>query len=177
MHEEHLIYFVTPKFIASSYYASFTTHDVCYWTDIDECTSNPCQHGTCTNSPGNFQCQCTKGFDLGPDGRSCVDSRRDLCYSHVREEQCSNPMSNPVTKSSCCCSGNNQQFGWGTPCRVCPQPSSLEYHELCPHGPGMTYNGAGERNLLLNFTITSNFNLFSLVIFENFKINDPKFCT
>ena len=40
--------------------------------DIDECQSTPCQHGSCINLPGSFRCECTGGFILGPDGRSCL---------------------------------------------------------------------------------------------------------
>jgi hypothetical protein len=34
-------------------------------------------------------------------------------------------------------------MGWGTPCTACPQPETDEFEALCPHGPGMTYNGKG----------------------------------
>ncbi|KAM5587526.1 hypothetical protein ABKV19_006122 [Rosa sericea] len=31
--------------------------------DIDECKApNPCQHGKCSNSPGNYSCSCHKGY-------------------------------------------------------------------------------------------------------------------
>ncbi|KAK6631430.1 hypothetical protein RUM44_005957 [Polyplax serrata] len=125
--------------------------------DIDECASNPCQHGTCTNTQGNFQCTCSQGFNLGPDGRSCIDNSRDLCYSQFKDGLCSNPMSNPVTKSSCCCSGSHYQvFGWGTPCRPCPVFGSLDYQQLCPHGPGMTYNGVDINECAQNPNICEN---------------------
>ena len=33
------------------------------FTDIDECTTNPCHaDGTCTNTPGTFQCACNQGY-------------------------------------------------------------------------------------------------------------------
>nr|CAD7591983.1 unnamed protein product [Timema genevievae] len=115
--------------------------------DIDECTSNPCQHGRCINSLGSFRCECLPGFTLGQDGRSCLDSRKDLCYSQFRDGQCLNPTSMPVTKSSCCCCTVilGQPMGWGTPCQACPMQGSEEFQALCPHGPGMTYNGDGEK--------------------------------
>lgn len=121
--------------------------------DIDECVSNPCQHGTCVNTQGNFQCTCSQGFNLGPDGRSCIDNSKDLCYSQFKDGQCYNPMSNPVTKSSCCCSGSHyQNFGWGTPCRQCPIFGSHDYLQLCPHGPGMSYSGVGSVSKKIFFT-------------------------
>lgn len=40
--------------------------------DIDECISSPCQNGRCINTPGSFRCECHPGFNLGPDGRSCL---------------------------------------------------------------------------------------------------------
>lgn len=32
-------------------------------------------------------------------------------------------------------------MGWGTNCQACPTPGTLEFENLCPHGPGMTFNG------------------------------------
>nr|CAD7423795.1 unnamed protein product [Timema monikensis] len=126
--------------------------------DIDECTSNPCQHGRCINSLGSFRCECLPGFTLGQDGRSCLDSRKDLCYSQFRDGQCLNPTSMPVTKSSCCCCTVilGQPMGWGTPCQACPMQGSEEFQALCPHGPGMTYNGDDINECAQNPSICQN---------------------
>lgn len=41
--------------------------------DINECEveSNTCQFGTCTNTPGSFQCTCQPGFVLSDNKRRC----------------------------------------------------------------------------------------------------------
>ncbi|KAG8223124.1 hypothetical protein J437_LFUL000545 [Ladona fulva] len=126
--------------------------------DIDECLSSPCQHGKCTNTPGSFKCECLPGFNLGPDGRSCLDSRRDLCYAQYKDGQCSNPASTPVPKSSCCCCTIilGQPMGWGTPCQACPVIGTSEFDALCPHGPGMTYNGDDINECAQNPNICQN---------------------
>uniref|UniRef100_A0A8C0W6M1 Fibrillin-3 n=1 Tax=Castor canadensis TaxID=51338 RepID=A0A8C0W6M1_CASCN len=43
--------------------------------DVDECISRGglCHLGRCVNTEGSFQCVCNAGFELSPDGRSCVD--------------------------------------------------------------------------------------------------------
>lgn len=38
-------------------------------SDIDECRSSPCQHGsTCTDGIGNYTCQCNQRVATVPDG-------------------------------------------------------------------------------------------------------------
>lgn len=41
--------------------------------DINECEVEPntCQFGTCTNTPGSFQCTCQPGFMLSDNKRRC----------------------------------------------------------------------------------------------------------
>ncbi|KAJ8963502.1 hypothetical protein NQ314_005581 [Rhamnusium bicolor] len=42
-------------------------------TDIDECREGKCINGRCTNLPGSFNCLCSPGFDVSPDGTMCTD--------------------------------------------------------------------------------------------------------
>lgn len=45
-------------------------------TDINECEEpNICQFGTCTNTPGSFQCSCQPGFVLSDNKRRCYGER------------------------------------------------------------------------------------------------------
>lgn len=122
-------------------------NEKCVHLDIDECNQNPCQNGICINSAGSFKCECPPGLVLGIDGRSCLDSRRDVCYAHFRDGQCLNPSTSLVTKSSCCCCTVilGQPMGWGTPCQACPQPDSEEFEQLCPFGSGKTHSGDGTK--------------------------------
>ena len=41
------------------------------YTDINECESDPCHlKATCTNTDGNFTCNCTAGYE--GDGFTCT---------------------------------------------------------------------------------------------------------
>ena len=112
--------------------------------DINECSSNPCLGGQCTNTDGGYECQCPPGLSLGQDGRTCSDGGvLSLCYAMVKESQCINPSTKPVSKSTCCCCSVSfsHRMGWGSPCSACPAPGSSEYDQLCPHGSGFTHSG------------------------------------
>jgi len=75
----------------------------------------------------------------------CLDTLRDLCYANFQQGSCLQPLTTPMTKSSCCCSYGvlGQTPGWGSQCSKCPSPDTLEFKILCPQGSGMTYNGDG----------------------------------
>uniref|UniRef100_A0A3P9MQM8 Fibrillin 2b n=1 Tax=Oryzias latipes TaxID=8090 RepID=A0A3P9MQM8_ORYLA len=49
--------------------------------DINECDVEPniCQFGTCTNTPGSFQCSCQPGFVLSDNKRRCYGERSCRC--------------------------------------------------------------------------------------------------
>ena len=43
-----------------------TSHNIPYFADIDECSSDPCHHdSTCINEVNMFSCVCTPGY-TGP---------------------------------------------------------------------------------------------------------------
>lgn len=52
------------------------------FSDIDECEEKVgvCEHGTCNNFQGSFQCVCHSGYSLTPSRSSCVDI--DECTRH-----------------------------------------------------------------------------------------------
>lgn len=87
-----------------------------------------------------------------------LDMRRDLCYAQYKDGQCFNPSTNAVTRSMCCCCSIvfGQPMGWGTTCQPCPQPGTPQFHQLCPHGAGMTYNGDDINECAQNPNICQN---------------------
>ena len=73
------------------------------------------------------------------------DNQKGLCYSLVRDKQCFNPSSSPITRSSCCCSlGGSSNVGWGPSCVPCPFIGTEEFNTLCRHGHGKTNGGLGK---------------------------------
>lgn len=46
-----------------------------FFSDVDECASGNgmlCRNGQCVNTIGSFQCLCNDGYEVAPDGRTCV---------------------------------------------------------------------------------------------------------
>ena len=41
------------------------------YSDIDDCSPNPCVHGTCTDGVDSYTCAC----DAGYDGDNCDNSK------------------------------------------------------------------------------------------------------
>ncbi|XP_077556924.1 fibrillin-1-like isoform X1 [Haemaphysalis longicornis] len=112
--------------------------------DIDECLEldHVCGNGRCENTVGSFRCICDDGYSLGPGGRSCVDSRRDYCYSWYKNGDCGQPSPMLVKKSACCCVAQGSALAaWGSQCTPCPPPGSLEHSRLCPNGTGAGLDG------------------------------------
>ncbi|KAL7976126.1 hypothetical protein Chor_008374 [Crotalus horridus] len=42
-------------------------------SDMDECSSSPCLHGDCVNTPGSYHCKCHEGFQSTPTKQACID--------------------------------------------------------------------------------------------------------
>lgn len=71
-----------------------------------------------------------------------ADRREGECYLDVVGVRggrgvCRDPMGEPVTRSTCCCSIGK---AWGPLCELCPPEDSDEYQELCPGGRGFRPN-------------------------------------
>lgn len=47
--------------------------DVCVCLDVNECEelNGGCQQ-TCVNTPGSHHCECSEGFRMHADGRTCI---------------------------------------------------------------------------------------------------------
>ena len=48
--------------------------------EIDECHLMPtmCNHGSCINTPGSFECMCNRGFFYDVDSHQCIDDNECL---------------------------------------------------------------------------------------------------
>lgn len=88
--------------LCSCYAGYKMTNGTC--TDIDECQSNNggC-FGICFNTPGSFQCFCPSGFQVGPDGRNCID--KNECLLRNGHGPCQDRCSNTIGSYSCTCEG------------------------------------------------------------------------
>ena len=54
-----------------------------FYSDIDECTFNPCNHG-CENTEGSYTCLCQTGFIIDPqDPNKCIGEY--LCYAFIEK--------------------------------------------------------------------------------------------
>ncbi|WAR00910.1 FBN1-like protein [Mya arenaria] len=129
--------------------------------DIDECSSQSgvCRDGQCINNQGSFRCECPRGFTLGPDRRSCLDTRKDLCFLHYSRGVCSSPSPMIVTKSTCCCMVDSMDapgIAWGAGCEPCPSMADLEFKTLCKHGSGTDFNGGSINHCALMPDICEN---------------------
>uniref|UniRef100_A0A8C3U714 Fibrillin 1 n=1 Tax=Catharus ustulatus TaxID=91951 RepID=A0A8C3U714_CATUS len=87
----------------------------CHPRDINECEEEPniCLFGTCTNTPGSFQCVCPAIPGGLPDPGT-------FCFTRFDNGKCSVPKAFNTTKARCCCSKMPGE-GWGDPCELCPQ--------------------------------------------------------
>lgn len=47
-------------------------------TDVDECSSSPCHHGHCINTPGSYHCRCHDGFQATLTKQACVGTATRL---------------------------------------------------------------------------------------------------
>ena len=110
------------------------SHMMC--EDVDECGETPdlCRPGVCVNLEGGYACECPPDYMLAPDGKECIDMRKEYCYMKYRNGTCLAPMSRPQTRMVCCCS---MGAAWGLDCQACPAEGEPAHRALCGlGGPG-----------------------------------------
>ena len=44
--------------------------------NVNECEDNPCEHGTCNDTEGSFDCSCNEGWSKG-DGKICSENKNE----------------------------------------------------------------------------------------------------
>ena len=82
--------------------------------DIDECVDNPCGGGECINRNGDYECVCDQGHELivTPEGKpTCVYNGPGVCYEHVSQAQCTDPLEQEISRSECCCIRGSRPTG------------------------------------------------------------------
>ncbi|XP_070683739.1 nidogen-1-like [Pempheris klunzingeri] len=70
------------------------TGDGRYCHDIDECSQTPqiCgSNAVCTNQPGTFRCECSRGFVFASDGRTCIEENRPVDHCQRGSHDCDAP--------------------------------------------------------------------------------------
>lgn len=90
--------------------------------DIDECSSSPCNRGTCVNTAGGFTCEC----EPGSTGQLC-DLLLD-CTTQVCENGGTCEMVGGGEGNKCSCPPNFT----GALCEI-PSESHIEMHLICRH--------------------------------------------
>ncbi|CAG7721937.1 unnamed protein product [Allacma fusca] len=70
--------------------------------DTDECaTDNGGCYGICFNTLGSFQCSCPTGYQVGPDGKNCID--RNECLLRNGHGPCQDTCQNVPGSYICSC--------------------------------------------------------------------------
>ncbi|KAM4585394.1 nidogen-1-like [Odontesthes bonariensis] len=70
------------------------TGDGRYCVDIDECQETPQVCGlnaVCSNQPGTFRCECSAGFVLASDGKTCTEENRPVDHCQRGSHNCDVP--------------------------------------------------------------------------------------
>lgn len=57
--------------------------------EIDECILMPtmCNHGSCLNTPGSFECQCNRGFVYDVVSHQCIGEESPMRLLHLYDKR------------------------------------------------------------------------------------------
>lgn len=63
--------------------------DICVCLDVNECEelNGGCQQ-TCVNTPGSHHCECSEGFRMHADGRTCIGKYETEVFITLVETIC-----------------------------------------------------------------------------------------
>ncbi|XP_078697212.1 uncharacterized protein LOC144925163 isoform X2 [Branchiostoma floridae x Branchiostoma belcheri] len=95
-------------------------------TDINECTSKPCQHGTCVNKDGGYKCTCSPGWT----GQNCQQDINECTRNPCQHGRCVNKAGG----YKCTCSA-----GWTG--QNCQQDINECTRNPCQHGTCVNQDG------------------------------------
>ncbi|XP_078693746.1 uncharacterized protein LOC144923253 [Branchiostoma floridae x Branchiostoma belcheri] len=103
-------------------------------TDLNECTKNACQHGTCVNQDGGYTCTCSHGWT----GQNCQQDINECDTYPCQHGQCVNQDGGYM----CSCS-----YGWTG--QNCQQDINECFGNPCQHGR-CENNGGGYNCICFN---------------------------
>jgi len=86
--------------------------------EIDDCASNPCQHGQCQDKLNNYTCTCDEGWT----GKNCDQDIDDCASEPCQHGQCQDKLNNYTCACHCGWTGKN-----------CDEDSGYQYYYYPPY--------------------------------------------
>ena len=71
-------------FVYANYWFSHAKAHLCFplfiFSDINECASNPCVHGSCDDKVNDYECDCEDGYN----GKNCDHSKSQIFFLYIK---------------------------------------------------------------------------------------------